>query len=88
MCIKTTENIKHVLIEISFMCHTVSYETTPNVNLNRFERRLFPAASDTKKQEAVSRKNNVILSPVDFARNLGVIFDKKSVICATYLFYI
>jgi len=31
--------------------------------------------------------NNVILSPVDSARNLGVIFDKKSVICATYLFY-
>jgi len=30
---------------------------------------------------------NNVLSPVDSARNLGVIFDKKSVICATYLFY-
>jgi len=32
--------------------------------------------------------NNVILSPVDSARNLGVIFDKKIChYCATYLFY-
>jgi len=28
--------------------------------------------------------NNVILSPADSARNLGVIFDNKSVICITY----
>jgi len=35
----------------------------------------------------IHRPNNVILSPVDSTRNLGVIFDYKSVICATYLFY-
>jgi len=31
--------------------------------------------------------NNVILLPADSARNLGVIFDKKSVIYTTYIFY-
>jgi len=34
----------------------------------------------------VGLPNNIIRSSVDSARNPGVIFDKKSVLCSSYLF--